>query len=254
MTDLNNYKTNYETYKHSSLNVDPEEIAKFESMSNQWWDPLGPFKPLHNMNPVRLNYIEQCCGNLANQIILDVGCGGGILSESMACRGASVTGIDMGEAPLEVAKIHSKASDIEVYYQKIQAEVLAEEKPETFDVITCMEVLEHVPYPFKIVEACSKMLKPGGHAFFSTISRNPKAWLFAIAGAEYLLGLLPRGTHSYKKFIRPHELSRKCHRAGLFHLNSTGLIYNPVTQKFKLSSNDLSVNYIIHTRKFRKEK
>ncbi|WP_281645497.1 bifunctional 2-polyprenyl-6-hydroxyphenol methylase/3-demethylubiquinol 3-O-methyltransferase UbiG [Parendozoicomonas sp. Alg238-R29] len=227
-------------------NVDHQEIAKFEALASRWWDQNSEFRPLHQINPLRLDYIDQRAG-LAGKTVLDVGCGGGILSESMARRGAKVTGIDMGEAPLSVARLHGLESGVEVNYQQITAEQLAEDQPASFDVVTCLEMLEHVPDPSKVIAACAKLVKPGGHVFFSTINRNPKAWLFAIAGAEYILNLLPKGTHDFKKFIRPHELTSWCRKAELDVHHSTGLLYNPLTKRYWLQERDLDVNYMIHT-------
>ncbi|HHB13194.1 MAG TPA: bifunctional 2-polyprenyl-6-hydroxyphenol methylase/3-demethylubiquinol 3-O-methyltransferase UbiG, partial [Chromatiales bacterium] len=187
-------------------NVDPAEISKFEELASRWWDPNSEFRPLHEINPLRLEYIERHAGGLAGRRVVDVGCGGGILAEAMAAKGAEVTGIDMGGSNLEVAKLHLLESGLEVEYRQISAELLAEEKPGHFDVVTCMEMLEHVPDPASVVRACAAMAKPGGTVVFSTINRNPKSYLFAIVGAEYLLHLLPKGTHDYSRFIRPSEL------------------------------------------------
>lgn len=235
-----------------NVNVDEAEVAKFEALASRWWDKESEFKPLHEINPLRLNYIDEIAG-LAGKNVLDVGCGGGILSESMARRGASVTGIDMGDKPIKIAKLHALEAGIEINYQKISAEDLADqsgENPEQqFDVITCLEMLEHVPDPSSIIKACTRMLKPGGHLFLSTINRNPKAYLLAIIGAEYVLNMLPRGTHDYAKFIRPAELSRWVRAAGLEVKGSTGLVYNPLTKRYKLSERDVDVNYLMHTLK-----
>lgn len=228
-------------------NVDHEEISKFEQLASRWWDPNSEFKPLHEINPLRLKYIDERVG-LAGKKVLDVGCGGGILSESMAACGATVTGIDMGEAPLSVAKLHLLESGLEVDYQRIPVEKLAAEQPETFDVVTCMEMLEHVPDPASIVSACAKLAKPGGSLFFSTLNRNPKSYLFAIVGAEYVLRLLPKGTHDYNKFIRPSELDSWIREASLKSTDITGLTYNPLTQAYKLSK-DVDVNYMVSTIK-----
>ena len=233
---------------HHSLNVDPEEIAKFEALASRWWDKNSEFKPLHDINPLRLNYVEAKAG-LNGKTIIDVGCGGGILSESMAARGAQVTGIDMGNAPLKVARLHSLESGIPVDYQNISAEVMASTHPESFDIVTCLEMLEHVPRPSQIVAACAQMVKPGGHVFFSTINKTPKAWLFAIAGAEYILKMLPKGTHDWKKFIAPHTLAKACQMSGLKIQHMTGMTYNPITKHYRLNKNDLSVNYLIHATK-----
>ena len=224
-------------------NVDPDEISKFEKLASRWWDRQSEFKPLHDINPLRIDYIDGHAG-LVGKTVLDVGCGGGILSEAMARRGAIVTGIDMGEAPLSVARLHSIESAVEVNYQRLTAEQLAEQSPGTYDVVTCLEMLEHVPDPASVVAACGKLVKPGGKVFFSTINRNPKAWLFAIAGAEYILKLLPRGTHNFDKFIRPHELAGWGRAAGLQMAHAVGLLYNPITKRYRLDERDLDVNYM----------
>ncbi len=226
-------------------NVDQAEIAKFEALAHRWWDRESEFKPLHEINPLRVNWIDEHI-SLAGKKVLDVGCGGGILSEAMARRGAQVTGIDMGEAPLSVARLHLLESGLEVDYRQITAESLAEESPETFDVVTCLEMLEHVPDPASVIRACHRMVKPGGQVFFSTINRNPKAYALAIVGAEYLLQLLPRGTHDYKKFIRPSELGAWSRDTGLTVKDIVGLTYNPLTKHYKLSA-DVDVNYMIQT-------
>ncbi|TCS39988.1 bifunctional 2-polyprenyl-6-hydroxyphenol methylase/3-demethylubiquinol 3-O-methyltransferase UbiG [Reinekea marinisedimentorum] len=229
-------------------NVDPAEIAKFEALASRWWDPESDFKPLHDLNPVRMGYIDSYI-NVAGLKVLDIGCGGGILSETLARRGANVTGIDMTDAPLQVAKLHALDAGVEnIEYRQMTAEDLAAEAPASFDVITCMEMLEHVPKPGDILKACHTLLKPGGKAFFSTINRNPKSWLFAIAGAEYVLQLLPKGTHSYEKFIKPSELTRYARRAELSITNLRGINYNPITKGFKLTD-DVSVNYLMATEK-----
>ncbi len=227
----------------TNANVDPDEIAKFNELASRWWDPSSEFKPLHDINPLRLNYIQEQAG-LKNKKVLDVGCGGGILSDSMALVGAQVTGIDMGEAPLKVAKLHQLESGAQVDYQQSTAEDFAKQHPHQFDVITCMEMLEHVPDPSSVIQACAELLKPGGHVFFSTINRNPKAFLFAIVGAEYMLKLLPKGTHEYKKFIKPSELTRWARFGGLKLQNMSGMNYNPMTKEFKLNKN-VSVNYLL---------
>lgn len=230
-----------------TINVDHHEVGKFEELASRWWDPHGEFKPLHEINPLRLGYIDKIAG-LAGKKVLDVGCGGGILSESMAGKGAKVMGIDMGKAPLEVAHLHLLESGLEVDYQRIPVEQLAHEQPESFDLVTCMEMLEHVPDPSSVVAACAKLVKPGGHVFFSTLNRNPKSYLFAIIGAEYLLHLLPRGTHDFAKFIRPSELDRWIRAAGLSTREIIGLSYNPLTQSYALG-HDVDVNYMVSTRK-----
>jgi len=226
----------------AGLNIDPAEIEKFEALASRWWDPNSEFKPLHDINPLRLEYIDQRVG-LEGKVVADIGCGGGILAESMAVRGARVTGIDMGEAPLAVARLHQLETGVEVEYQHCTAEQLAEERPGTFDVVTCMEMLEHVPEPGSVIAAAARMLKPGGSAFFSTINRNPKAFLFAIVGAEYLLRILPKGTHQFSKFIRPSELEGWTRHAALEMRELTGMSYNPLTRAYTLGS-DLDVNYL----------
>ena len=228
-------------------NVDPLEIDKFSALAHRWWDPSSEFKPLHEINPLRLNYIDAAAG-LAGKHVLDVGCGGGILSESMAARGAEVVGIDLSEKALKVAKLHLLESGIKVDYRLIAVEQLSQVSPQHFDVITCMELLEHVPNPASAVKACAELLKPGGRVFFSTINRNPKAYLFAVIGAEYLLKLLPRGTHDYAKFIKPSELARYCRDAGLTVETLIGMTYNPFTQRYKLEQNT-DVNYIISCKR-----
>ena len=227
-------------------NVDPLELEKFSQLAHRWWDPNSEFKPLHDINPLRLDHIDRLAG-LNGKTVLDVGCGGGILSESMAARGAVVTGIDMGDKPLKVARLHLLESGISVDYRKIAAEDLATEQPQHYDVITCMEMLEHVPDPASIVHACARLLKPGGWCFFSTINRNAKAYLFAVIGAEYVLGLLPKGTHDYAKFLKPAELGAFCRDAGLTPGGITGMTYNPLTRIYALGG-DASVNYILSTR------
>lgn len=223
-------------------NVDPSELAKFEALASRWWDRESEFKPLHDINPLRLDYIDQRIP-LAGKRVLDVGCGGGILAESMAEKGAKVIGIDMGEAPLGVAKLHSLESGVEVDYRRITAEELAEEEQGSFDIVTCMEMLEHVPEPGSTIAACARMVKPGGHLFLSTINRNPKSYLFAIVGAEHLLRLLPKGTHDFDKFIRPSELEVWIRQAGLELQELTGMSYNPITREYSLGAN-LDVNYL----------
>lgn len=229
-------------------NVDQAEIDKFERMANRWWDLEGDFKPIHMMNPIRANYIDAQL-NVAGKNILDVGCGGGILSEALAQRGASVTGIDMGEAPLEVAKLHALESELTIDYQHSSAEMFAEQHAAEFDAICCLELLEHVPSPASVIAACAQLCKPGGKLVFSTINRNPKAYAFAVFGAEYLLQLLPKGTHEYKKFITPAELGSWAREAGLIVDDVSGISINPLTQKFTLAPNDVSVNYLLTARK-----
>jgi 2-polyprenyl-6-hydroxyphenyl methylase/3-demethylubiquinone-9 3-methyltransferase len=229
-------------------NVDHAEVHKFEQLASRWWDPHSEFKPLHDINPLRLDYIDQHAG-LDGKRVLDVGCGGGILAEAMAQRGALVTGIDMGEAPLEVARLHLLETGVHVDYRQLTAEALAAEEPGAFDVVTCMEMLEHVPDPLSVVTACASLVRPGGKVFFSTINRNPKSYLFAILGAEYLLRMLPKGTHDYAKFIRPAELGRWTRQAGLDTRSMTGLTYNPLTGIYRLDPRDVDVNYMIATQR-----
>lgn len=228
-------------------NVDQNELQKFAALAHRWWDPNSEFKPLHEINPLRLNYIDQQVG-LKGKRVLDVGCGGGILSESMSARGADVTGIDLGEKALKVAQLHQMESGANVAYRLVAVEVLAEEQPESFDVVTCMEMLEHVPDPAAVIEACARLVKPGGTVFFSTINRNPKAYLFAVIGAEYILNMLPRGTHAYEKFIKPSELGQWSRLAGLTTTDIKGMSYNPLTKRYWLG-NDVSVNYLMRTVK-----
>ena len=236
-----------QTESVQGLNVDPAELQKFATLAHRWWDPNSEFKPLHEINPLRLNLIDQKAV-LAGKRVLDVGCGGGILSESMALKGAQVTGIDLGEKALKVAQLHQLESGVEVDYRLISAEALATEMPQSFDVVTCMEMLEHVPDPAAVVNACATLVKPGGMVFFSTINRNPKAYLFAVIGAEYVLNLLPRGTHEYEKFIKPSELSAWSRRAGLSLTGMIGMRYNPLSKRYWLGD-DVSVNYILYTTK-----
>lgn len=228
-------------------NFDPEEIAKFEELAYRWWDKDSEFKPLHDINPLRLNFIDERA-MLNGKKILDVGCGGGILTESMAAKGANVKGIDLGKAPLSVAQLHAKESAYQIDYEMISAEMIADREPQNYDIVTCLEMLEHVPDPESIVKACSLLVKPGGHVFFSTINKNPKAYLFAVIGAEYILNLLPKGTHEYSKFIRPSELEKWCRDNKLTAKEITGMSYNPITQRYWLG-NDVSVNYLLHCQK-----
>ena len=232
-----------------SNNVDHDEVEKFAVLAARWWDKDSEFKPLHDINPLRLNYIkEQCGGSLKGKRILDIGCGGGILSESLALEGATVVGIDLAEAGLEVAKLHLLESGFDIDYQFISAEDLSDSESESFDVITCLEMLEHVPNPSMIIEACSKLVKTNGRVFFSTINRNPKSYFFAIVGAEYVLNLLPKGTHHYEKFIRPSEIDGWARTYNLSVSSMIGMSYNPITKKYKLGD-DVSVNFIAHYQK-----
>lgn len=229
------------------INADIEELNKFSELAHKWWDKTSEFKPLHDINPLRLNYIDKAV-SLDGKTVLDVGCGGGILSESMALKGAQVTGIDLGEKALKVAQLHSLESGVAVNYRLVSVEELAAEQPERFDVVTCLEMLEHVPEPASVVHACARLVKPGGHVFFSTINRNPKSYLLAVIGAEYVLNMLPRGTHDYAKFIKPSELASWTRTAGLSLQHQVGMSFNPITQHYWLGS-DVSVNYLMHTIK-----
>lgn len=229
------------------LNIDADEVAKFDQSASRWWDPNSEFKPLHDINPLRLDYIDEHA-ELSGKRVVDVGCGGGILAESMAARGASVTGIDMAGAALSVAKLHALESGVDVDYRQVTAEQLAAEAPESFDVVTCMELLEHVPDPASLIAACAQLATPGGRVFFSTLNRNPKAYLLAVVAAEYLLKMLPRGTHDFAKFIRPAELARWARTAGLEVKDLTGMSYNPISRHYYLSQ-DVSVNYLVYTIK-----
>ncbi|CAA6803219.1 MAG: 3-demethylubiquinone-9 3-methyltransferase (EC [uncultured Thiotrichaceae bacterium] len=229
-------------------NVDPSEIQKFDSIASRWWDRNSEFKPLHDINPLRLDYIDEHAQGVSGKKIIDVGCGGGILAESMAVRGADVIGIDMGETPLSVARLHSLEVGVELDYQQTTAEAMAEEYADQFDVVTCMEMLEHVPSPESVIEACARLVKPGGDIFFSTINRNPKSFMLAVVGAEYILNMLPKGTHEYAKFIKPSELEEQARAAGLEVQHMTGMSYNPIFQIYKLGS-DVDVNYMMHFTK-----
>jgi 2-polyprenyl-6-hydroxyphenyl methylase/3-demethylubiquinone-9 3-methyltransferase len=230
------------------INVDPQELAKFSEVAHRWWDPESEFRPLHQINPLRLDWIAKRA-QLSGARVLDVGCGGGILSDAMARRGADVLGIDMADKPLKVAQLHAlEAGTQSVQYRLVSAESLAEETPARFDVLTCMEMLEHVPDPASVVRACAALVRPGGRLFFSTLNRNPKAFVFAIIGAEYLLGLLPKGTHEYERFIRPSELAQWCRAVEVSVLETSGLEYNPLTRRYRLSG-DTSVNYMFACRK-----
>jgi 2-polyprenyl-6-hydroxyphenyl methylase/3-demethylubiquinone-9 3-methyltransferase len=225
------------------INVDPVELQKFSELAHRWWDPRSEFKPLHDINPLRLGYIDRIA-NLRGKRVLDVGCGGGLLSEAMAAAGAIVTGIDLGDGPLKVAQLHLLESGLTVDYANITVEALAEQQPGTFDVVTCMEMLEHVPDPASVVRACARLVKRSGLCFFSTINRNPKSYLYAILGAEYILNLLPRGTHDYGRFITPAELASDCRSAQLDVKDLVGMNYNPITRIYSLAT-DTSVNYIL---------
>ncbi len=229
-------------------NVDAQELAKFSDLAHRWWDPESEFRPLHQINPLRLEWIDGLA-SLAGKRVVDVGCGGGILAESMARRAQHVTGIDLATKPLSVARLHALETGTDnVDYREVSAEALAEEQAGGFDVVTCMEMLEHVPDPASTVQACAAMAKPGAWVFFSTLNRNPKSFLFAIVGAEYVLGLLPKGTHEYARFIRPSEMARYCRDAGLELLHTRGMLYNPITRRYWLE-NDTSVNYLVACRK-----
>ena len=229
-------------------NADAGELAKFQALAARWWDPGSEFRPLHEINPLRLDWIDAMAA-LAGKQAIDIGCGGGILAESMAARGARVTGIDLADKPLRVAELHGLESGVTVTYERIAAEAMAQRCPGQFDVVTCMEMLEHVPDPASTVRACATLARPGGWVFMSTINRNPKAFLFAIVGAEYVLNLLPKGTHEYEKFLRPAELSSYARHAGLDLVDMTGLTYNPITRRYRLSQADVSVNYLVAFRK-----
>ena len=232
----------------SNNHVDPQEIAKFEALASRWWDRNSEFKPLHDINPLRANFIDEL-SPVAGARLADVGCGGGILSEAMAQRGAEVTGIDMGEAPLAVARTHLEESGLDIDYRQCTAEQLASEQPAHYDVVSCLEMLEHVPDPASVVAACAELAKPGASLYFSTINRNPKAFLFAVVGAEHLLKLLPAGTHEYEKFIKPSELAAWIRAAGLQMREMTGLVYNPITRRYRLNERDVSVNYMLRAVK-----
>jgi len=232
----------------ATLNADPQELAKFSELAHRWWDPNSEFRPLHQINPLRLDWIDGLA-RLRGKSVVDIGCGGGILAESMARRGAQVLGIDLATKPLRVAQLHAMEAGVEgLQYREVAAEALAAEMPGAFDVVTCMEMLEHVPEPASVVEACSRLVKPGGWVFFSTINRNPKSFLFAIVGAEHVLKLLPKGTHEYARFIRPSELAQWCRPVGLVLEQTRGMEYNPLTQRYWLSG-DTSVNYLVACRK-----
>ena len=234
--------------QEARVNVDPAELAKFSALAHRWWDPTSEFRPLHEINPLRLGHIERLVGGLAGKRAIDVGCGGGILAEAMAAKGAQVTGIDLAEKPIKVAMLHAMETSSVVDYRVVSAEAMADEAPGAFDVVTCMEMLEHVPDPASTVAACARLAKPGGWVFFSTINRNPKSFLLAIVGAEYVLRLLPRGTHEYARFIRPSELVSHCRTAGLAVADLTGMTYNPLTRVYALGR-DVDVNYLVGCRK-----
>jgi 2-polyprenyl-6-hydroxyphenyl methylase/3-demethylubiquinone-9 3-methyltransferase len=231
----------------NSANIDPDEIAKFNHSASRWWDPNSEYKPLHDINPLRLDYVDRRAA-LAGKRVVDVGCGGGILAESMAARGARVVGIDMAGGALAAARLHTMESGVSVDYRQMTAEQLAESEPASFDAATCMELLEHVPDPASLVGACARLVKPRGQVFFSTLNRNPKSFFLAIAAAEYVLRIVPKGTHNYAKFIRPAELARWVRQAGLEVVNLTGMNYNPLTRRYALSG-DISVNYLVHAVK-----
>ncbi len=231
-----------------TINADPQELAKFSELAHKWWDPESEFRPLHQINPLRLDWIDQRA-RISGKRALDVGCGGGILADAMARRGANVLGIDLAGKPLKVAMLHAmEAQTPSIEYREVATEALAAEMPGAFDVLTCMEMLEHVPDPSAIVKACAALVKPGGWLFFSTLNRNPKSFVFAIVGAEYVLNLLPKGTHQYAKFIKPSELAQWCRDAGLTVADTSGLEYNPITRRYWLSR-DTSVNYMFACRK-----
>ena len=232
----------------NDANFDPGEIAKFEALASRWWDRESEFKPLHEINPLRANWIDRHAP-VAGKTLIDIGCGGGILCEALAQRGAMVTGIDMGAAPLSVAELHRLESGVEVTYIQASAEKMALSHRAQFDIVTCLEMLEHVPDPASVVRACADLVKPGGQLFFSTINRNPKSYVFAILGAEYVLNMLPRGTHDYSKFIRPSELSQWLRDAGLELRHITGMVYNPLTKVYRLKEADVDVNYLVHAVK-----
>jgi 2-polyprenyl-6-hydroxyphenyl methylase/3-demethylubiquinone-9 3-methyltransferase len=231
-----------------NVNVDPSELAKFSALAHHWWDPTSEFKPLHDINPLRMNYIARQCGGLASKTVLDVGCGGGILTEAMAHDGAKVTGIDLSDRALGVARLHQIESGASVDYRLMSAEALATEAPASFDVVTCMELLEHVPDPASTIDACAKLVRAGGYVVFSTINRNAKAYALAIVGAEYVLGLLPRGTHDYARFLKPSEIAAFARTAGLETDAIIGMTYNPFTKSYRLEA-DTSVNYIMSFRR-----
>jgi 2-polyprenyl-6-hydroxyphenyl methylase/3-demethylubiquinone-9 3-methyltransferase len=234
------------TIMTTQTNVDPAEVAKFEALASSWWDEEGESKPLHQINPIRLNFIQQQC-MLDNKQAIDVGCGGGILSEALAKAGAQTTGIDMADKALKIAKLHSLEAGLKINYELITAEEKAQQAAQQFDVVTCMEMLEHVPDPTSVIKACADLVTPEGDVFFSTLNRHPKAYLLAVLGAEYIMKMLPKGTHDYKQFIRPSELAKWCRAAGLHVQQIKGISYNPFTKAFKLSD-DVDVNYLVHCK------
>lgn len=244
----NNLGMDTEMTMSQSQNVDPKEIKKFEDMASRWWDLEGEFKPLHQINPLRLQYVLDKASGLFGKRVLDVGCGGGILAESMAKEGAEVTGLDMGKEPLEVARLHALETGTQLTYIQSTIEDHAQTHAQSYDVVTCMEMLEHVPDPLSVVQSCARLVKPGGHVFFSTLNRNIKSYLFAIVGAEKLLKIVPEGTHEHEKFIRPSELIKMIDQTDLTELGITGLHYNPLTDRYRLGTN-VDVNYIVHTHK-----
>lgn len=230
-------------------NVDPRELAKFSELAHKWWDRDSEFRPLHELNPIRLGWVEQLSGALTGRRVVDVGCGGGILSEAMARQGAEVLGVDLATASLKVAQLHALEQGVSnVRYREIAVEALADEQPGSFDVVTCMEMMEHVPDPGSVIEACARLARPGGWVFFSTLNRNPRAFVEAIVGAEYLLGMLPRGTHEYARFVRPSELAAACRQSGLVVERLAGIRYNPLTRRYRLDS-DTAVNYLLCARR-----
>lgn len=235
------------SHNTTSINVDPAEIDKFQAIASRWWDPESEFKPLHDINPLRVDYIDRQSAGLDGKQVVDIGCGGGLLSEAMAARGARVTGIDLAGQSLDVARLHLHESGLEVDYRLVAAEDFAEEQPAAFDVVTCLEMLEHVPDPASIVRAAARLLKPGGTLVLSTLNRHPKAFALAIVGAEYVLGMLPKGTHEYARFIKPSELAGFARQAGLLVTDVTGMSYNPLTRQYRLGP-DVAVNYLMTCR------
>ena len=232
-----------------TINADPQELAKFSELAHRWWDPDSEFKPLHQINPLRLEWLAGLAGGLQGKKVVDIGCGGGILADAMARKGAEVLGVDLSTKALRVAQLHALEAGVEhLQYREVAVEALAAEAPGSFDVVTCLEMLEHVPDPAQTIAACAAMARPGGDLFFSTINRNPKAYLFAVIGAEYLLRLLPKGTHDYAKFIKPSELCRWCADSGLDVVDLVGMSYNPLTKEYRLGQ-DTDVNYLVHARK-----